>query len=109
MTPAAPSDFSRSFSTLLVSATSIRNRVMQASTLTRFSRPPNAEINCSALLSAAALRGAAAAVPAAPVGIAVAASEPSLRLAFCSCSNSDSISRPGVRMFHFVIAKRNST
>ena len=49
ITPAAPRAFSRDLSTLLLSATSIRSRVMQASTLTRFSRPPNAAISFSAL------------------------------------------------------------
>ena len=39
---------SRAWSTFFGSATSIRSRVIQASTLTRFSRPPNAAMSCSA-------------------------------------------------------------
>ena len=61
ITPAAPRALSRALSTLSLSATSIRSRVMQASTLTRFSRPPKAAISCSALTSAAVL--VATAVP----------------------------------------------
>ena len=83
---------------------------MQASTLTRLSRPPNAAITCSALLSAATdAVMVAVAVPAPAAATAVADSAPSPRFACSSASNSSSGSRPGVRMFHFVIANRNST
>ena len=42
-----------------------------------------------------------------PAVTAVAEPAPSPRLAASSASNSSSGSRPGVRMFHFVIANRN--
>src|SRR3984957_14865224 len=48
-TPAAPRFFRRAVFTLLLSATSTRRRVMQASTLTRVFLPPNAASSCSAM------------------------------------------------------------
>ena len=105
ITPAAPRAFSRALSTWSLSATSIRSRVMQASTLTRFSRPPNAAISRSALTLAAVL--VASAVTAAADGSPATVS--SSRLAACSASNSSSGSRPGVRRFHHRITSRNST
>ena len=77
---------------------------MQASTLTRLDLPPKAAMSCSALLSTAVVADAADPADV----IEVAEPEPSLRLARSSASNSPSGSRPGVRMFHFVMAKRNN-
>lgn len=94
-TPAAPSAFSRPLSTFPVSPTSIRSRVMQASTCFRFSRPPKAAISCSALW-----------LP--PAAVPVAAPPSSVRFAACSASKSASGCRPGVRRFHFTMTNRNS-
>ena len=82
---------------------------MQASTLTRLDLPPKAAMSCSALLSTAVVAGAVNPGVADPADvIEVAEPESSLRLARSSASNSPSGSRPGVRMFHFVMAKRNN-
>ncbi len=87
----------------------MRRRVMQASTLTRFSGPPNAAMTCSALLSVAVGADAVFVAVAVPPAVTVLAEpEPSARFACSSASNSVSGSRPGVLRFHFVIANRNN-
>ena len=46
--------------------------------------------------------------PPVPPAASIGAAASSVRFACCSASNSASSSRPGVRMFHFLIANRNN-
>ena len=96
MTPAAPSAFSRAWSTLLLVGD-------------LHPQPGDAGVDVDQVVPAAEggdqlLRRCwppAGAERAAPPAVS------SVRLARCSASNSSSGSRPGVRMFHRLIAKRN--